>query len=160
MIILFLLLIALGLFRYNGIVYFAIIPVGLALMGMIPPKKVLIGFVFMLLMAVLLVTLTVILDKSDFVTSQSRFFIDRMKSAGIVETMKRIVMQYPTVLDINIIKKRAIWYDTWYRDSDVTKWHYDFARKKGYNEWIRYMPCEPKSDRLYEFLHPLNLEVD
>ena len=158
MIILSLLLMAMGLFRYNGVVYFVIIPAGLALLGMIPPKKVLIGSAFVLMVAVLLVTLTVILDKSQFVTGQSRFFIDRMRSSGISETIKRIVMQYPTVLDINMIKKRAIWYDTWYRDSGVTQWHYDFARQKGYNEWIRYIPCAPKSEKLYEFLNTLNLK--
>ena len=144
-IILSLLLIALGLFRYNGIVYFVIIPVGLAIMGIFPSKKVLIGSFCVLIMAVLFLTVAVILDKSDFVMSQSRFFIDRMRGSGIVETMKRVVMQYPTVLDINMIKKRPIWYDTWYRDSGVTGWHYGFAREKGYNEWIRYVPCEPKS---------------
>jgi hypothetical protein len=156
-IILSLLLIALGLFRYNGIVYFVIVPAGLALWGMIPPRKVLIGSACMLMIAALLISIIVVLDKSGFVISQSRFFIDRIKDTGAVETMKRIVNQYPTVLDINIIKKRAIWYDTWYRDSGVTNWHYNFAKKKGYNEWIRYLPCEPKSDRLYAFLHPLNL---
>lgn len=158
MIILALLLIAIGLFRYNGIVYFVIVPAGLAFLGMIPTKKVLIGSVLVLMTAVLLVTVTVILDKSDFVAGQSRFFIDRMRSAGIVETVKRIVMQYPTVLDINIIKKRAIWYDTWYRDSGVTQWHYDFAKKKGYHEWIRYIPSEPKSEKLHEYLNTLNLK--
>jgi hypothetical protein len=157
MIILSLLLIALGLFRYNGIVYFVIIPVGLALLGIIPPKKVLIGSVCILMMAGLLISMTVMLDKNHFVMSQSRFFIDRMRGAGTVETMKRIVRQYPTVLDINIIKKTAIWYDTWYRDSGVTKWHYDFTKQKGYHEWVRYSPCEPKSEKLYGFLNTLNL---
>ena len=157
-IILFLLLIAVGLFRYNGIVYFAIIPAGLALLGIIAPKKVLIGFFCTLIAAVIFVTLIVSLDKTGFVTNQSRFFIDRMRRTGIVETMKRIVKQYPTVLDINIIKKRTIWYDTWYRDSGFTQDHYNFAKKMQYHEWIRYLPCEPKSDRLYQFLHPLNLK--
>lgn len=157
-IVLFLLLIALGLFRYNGIVYFVIVPVGLALAGIIPPKKVIIGSVCVLMMAGLLVSMTVMLDKNHFVISRSRFFTDRMGSSGIVETAKQIIKQYPTVLDINIIKKRAIWYDTWYRDSGVTQWHYDFAKKKGYNEWIRYIPCEPKSQRLYKLLNTLNLK--
>jgi hypothetical protein len=156
-IILSLLLIAMGLFRYNGIVYFLIIPVGLTFLGILPPRKFLIGSVGTLILAVLLVTLTVSLDKSHFVTGQSHFFINRMMGTGIVETMKRIVNQYPTVLDFNIIKKRAIGYDIWFRDSSVTQWHYDFARKKRYHEWIRYIPCEPKSQKLYEFLNTLNL---
>jgi len=156
-IILSLLLIAVGLFRYNGIVYFVIVPAGLAFFGIISTRKHLIGSVGMLILAAFVLTMTVLLDRSGFVTSQSRFFIDRMKVTGIVETTKRIVNQYPTVLDINIIKKRAIWYDTWYRDGDVTRWHYIYAREKGYNEWIRYTPCEPKFDRLFNFLHPLNL---
>ena len=156
-IMLSLLLIALGLFRYNGIVYFVIIPVGLAFLGIIPPRKFLIGLVGMLILAVFLVSMTVMLDKNHFVMSQSRFFIDRMMSFGTGETALRVIRQYPTLLDINMNQKRPIWYDTWYRDSGVTRWHYGFAREKGYNEWIRYMPCEPKSDRLYKFLHPLNL---
>ncbi|OHE30561.1 MAG: hypothetical protein A3J94_02965 [Syntrophus sp. RIFOXYC2_FULL_54_9] len=157
-IILSLLLIAMGLFRYNGIVYFVIVPAGLALLGMIPPKKVIIGSVCVLMMTVLLISIMVVLDKSHFVMNQSRFFIDRIRNTGTVETIKRIINQYPTVLDINIIKKRAIWYDIWYRDSNVTGWHYDFARKKGYHEWIRYIPCEPKSQKLYAFLNTLNLK--
>jgi len=156
-IILFLLLIVMGLFRYNGIVYFVIVPAGLALLRMISPKKVLIGSVCTLMMAVLLISMTVMLDKSHFVISQSRFFINRVRGAGTVETVKRIVNQYPTVLDINIIKKRVIWYDTWERDSDVTQWHYNFARKKGYHEWMRYILCEPKSEKLYELLNTLKL---
>lgn len=156
-IVLSLLLIAMGLFRYNGIVYFVIVPAGLALMGIIPPKKVFTGSVCMLMIAAILISMMVMLDKKHFVINQSRFFIDRMKHAGIATTMKRIVKQYPTILDINIIKKKAIWYDTWYRDSGVTQWHYDFARKKGYNEWIHYMSCEPKSEKLYGFLNTLNL---
>jgi hypothetical protein len=157
-IVLSLLLIALGLFRYNGIVYFAIIPVGLALLGVIPPRKILLGSICALIVTALLVSATVILDKTQFVAGQSRFFIDRMLGSGPGKTALRVIRQYPTLLDVNIIKKRAIWYDTWYRDSGVTQWHYDFAKKKGYHEWIRYVPCEPKSDRLYEFLHPLNLQ--
>jgi hypothetical protein len=156
-IILFLLLIVMGLFRYNGIVYFVSVPAGLALLRMISPKKVLIGSVCTLMMAVLLISMTVMLDKSHFVISQSRFFINRVRGAGTVETVKRIVDQYPTVLDINIIKKRVIWYDTWERDSDVTQWHYNFARKKGYHEWMRYILCEPKSEKLYELLNTLKL---
>ena len=152
-----LLLIALCFFRYNGIIYFVIIPAGLALTGIIPFKKFLIGTAGMLVLAAILLTVTITLDKSNFFTSQSRFFIERMRSFGIGETAIRVVKQYPTLLDVNIFKKREIWYDTWYRDSAVTKWHQGFARQKGYNEWIRYMPCEPKSDRLYRLLHPLNL---
>ena len=158
MVILSLLLFAMGFFRYNGIVYFIVIPAGLALLGIIPSRKILIASVCVLLVTSLLVTFMVSLDKSHFVQNQSRFFIDRMRNAGIGETMKRMAMQYPTVLDINMIKKRAIWYDTWYRDSGVTQWHYDFARQKGYNEWIRYIPCVPKSEKLYEFLNTLNLK--
>jgi hypothetical protein len=157
MITLSLLLIALGLFRYNGIVYFVIVPAGLAILGKISPRKVLIGSFLVLTMVVLLISMTVMLDKNDFIMNRSRFFVDRMRGAGIVETTKRIVMQYPTVLDINIIKKKEIWYDTWYRDRGVTQWHYDFAKKKGYHEWIRFIPCEPKSEKLHEFLNTLNL---
>ena len=158
LIALFLLLIALCFFRYNGIVYFIIIPAGLALMGIIPFKKFLFGTAGILALAAILLTVTILLDKSNFFTSQSRFFIERMGSFGIGETAVRVVKQYPTLLDVNIFQKRKIWYDTWYRDSAVTKWHQGFARQKGYNEWIRYMPCEPKSDRLYRLLHPLNLK--
>ena len=154
---LLLLMIALGLVRYNGIVYFVIIPVGLALLGIIPIKKFFIGTSCLLVLAAILLSVTIMLDKNNFVTSQSRFFINRMVSIGAGETVLRVIKQYPTLLDVNIFKKRAIWYDTWYRDSGVTKWHQGFARHKGYNEWIRYMPCEPKSDRLYRVLHPLNL---
>ncbi len=111
----------------------------------------------MLALAAILLSLTIMLDKTSFVTSQSRFFVNRMMSFGIGETAIRVVKQYPTLLDVNIFKKREIWYDTWYRDSGVTKWHQGFARQKGYNEWTRYMPCEPKSDSLYRLLHSLNL---
>lgn len=152
-----LLLIALCLFRYNGIVYLLVVPLGLAVLGRISPRKVLIGALCVAILTGLLVTVTVLFDKNDFVAARSRFFIDRMKGEGILEITKRIVVQYPTVLDINIFKKRAIWYDTWYRDRGVTDWHYEFAKKKGYSEWIRYMPCEPKSDILYSLLNTLNL---
>lgn len=157
-IVLFLLLIALGLFRYNGFVYLLIIPIGLTLLGVIPKKIIYVSFAGILILSTILVSVTVMLDRNNFVISQSRFFINRMMTFGIGETALRVIQQYPTVLDINIIKKRAIWYDTWYRDSGVTQWHYGFAREKGYNEWIRYIPCETKSDLLYKFLHPMNMK--
>lgn len=152
-----LLLIALCFFRYNGIIYFVVIPAGLALTGIIPFKKFLIGTAGLLALAVILLSVTIMLDRNNFVTSQSRFFVNRMMSFGIGETVLRVLRQYPTLLDVNIFKKREIWYDTWYRDSAVTDWHQEFARQKGYNEWIRFMPCEPKCDRLPRLLHPLNL---
>lgn len=151
------LLIALGFFRYNGVVYFMIIPAGLAILGIISRRKFLIGAVGMLILVSAFLSTTIILDKNHFVSGQSRFFINRMLSFGFGETAWRMIRQYPTLLDINIYKKRAIWYDTWYRDSNVTNWHYGFAREKGYSPWIRYIPCEPKSNWLYGLLHPLNL---
>jgi len=157
-IVLSLLLLALCLSRYNGIVYLLVVPLGLAVLGKISPRKILIGALCIAILAGLMVTVTVVFDKSDFVVARSRFFIDRMKGEGILETMKRIVIQYPTVLDINIIKKKEIWYDTWYRDRGVTEWHYAFAKKMGYSEWIRYMPCEPKSETLHRYLHAADLK--
>lgn len=154
---LFLLLIALGFFRYNGFVYFMIIPIGLSILGIIPVKKFLLGTGCLLALVTILLSVTIALDKNNFVMSQSRFFFNRMMNFGVGETALRVIKQYPTLLDVNIFKKRDIWYDTWYRDINVTGWHYGFAREKGYHEWIRYIPCEPKSDYLYEFLHPLSL---
>lgn len=156
-IIMCLLLIALGLFRYNGIVYFLLIPTGIAFLGLIPKKKFLLGFAGILILSAILVSITVMLDRNNFVMSQSRFFINRMSGFGAGETALRVIKQYPTLLDINIIKKKNIWYDTWYRDSGVTNWHYGFAREKGYNEWIRYIPSEPKSEQLYKLLNMMNL---
>jgi hypothetical protein len=100
-----------------------------------------------LILTVFFVSMTVMLDKNHFFINQSRFFIDRMTSFGTGETALNIIRQYPTVLDINMNQKRPIWYDTWYRDSNVTGWHYGFTKEKGYNEWIHYMSAESCSCR-------------
>lgn len=106
---------------------------------------------------IFLIGISVFLDKNHFIISQSEFFIQRVASISLTETLTRMKGQYPHILDIHFNLTRPIWYDIWYRDQNVTGWHQGFAKEKGYHEFIRYMPCEPKSERLHAILHAIML---
>ncbi|MBN2568709.1 MAG: hypothetical protein JXB42_04695 [Deltaproteobacteria bacterium] len=147
-----LLLLALSLFRYNGIVYIFFIPAGMMLLKIISWRKFLFGLVFVLITSSVIVGISVHKDKTNFITGQTQFFIKKMLGVGAFKTVTRMVKQYPTILDVNIYQKRHIWYDVWCRNKATTAWHYNFAKLKGYNEFFRYVPCEPKNGRLFAFI--------
>lgn len=145
-------LIVLSLFRYNGIIYIIIIPLALALLRIISLKKISIFFAVLLLIAITNIGIMKLYDKTDFFFDRAGFFIKRLKEEPISKTALGVVKQYPTVLDINTFKRYHIWYDIWYRNDAFIKWHYDFTRKTGYNEFFRYQEVKPISVKLYAFL--------
>jgi hypothetical protein len=151
-----LLLFALALFRYNGIVYLLLIPLGMVLFGMLPWRKILAGLAVVSVIASAILGISIALDKTNFVSSQARVFLNRMHTNGFLVTGMMVLKQYPTILDINTYKKKHIWYDVWYRDRQVTDWHYNFAKEKGYDQFVRYEPCEPKIKWLHTFLDRIN----
>jgi len=151
-ILLLLSLIALSLFRYNGIVYIIIIPIALTVLKIISIKKMLAIFTVLVLIGITNIGIIKLYDKSGFFFHRAEFFIKRLKSESIPKTALRIMKQYPTVLDINTYKRYHIWYDIWYRNDGFIKWHYDFTKKTGYNEFVRYQEVKPKSEKLHAFL--------
>ena len=151
-ILLLLSLIALCLFRYNGIVYIIIIPIVLAVLKIISIKKVLAIFTVLVLIGITNFGIMKLYGKTDFFFHRADIFIKRLKSESISKIALRMVKQYPTVLDINTYKRYHIWYDIWYRNDDFIKWHYDFTKKSGYNEFVRYQEVKPKSEKLYAIL--------
>ena len=151
-VMLMLLLLAMGLFRYNGVVYLFLIPAGLMLFGIIPRRKFLIGMAVVLIVSSVFIGISIYRDNTGFIVRQTEIFTERMIGDHFYKTATRMVKQYPTVLDVNMYKKRHVWSDIWYRDKETTNWHYAFAKLKGYNEFLRYVPCEPKFGGLYAFI--------
>ncbi|MBC8484479.1 MAG: hypothetical protein H8D45_00355 [Bacteroidetes bacterium] len=154
-ILLLLLVIAICLFRYNGIVYIIIIPIALALLKFISFKRVLAFFAVLFLIGITNIGIMKLYDKEDFFFHRAGFFIKRLKNEPISKTALRIVKQYPTVLDINTYKHSDVWYDIWHRDDEFVRWHYDFARKIGYNDFFKYQQFNPKSVKLYNLLNSI-----
>ena len=150
--ILLLLIIGLCLFRYNGIVYIIIIPIVLAVSKIISIKRVLAFFGVLLIIGITNIGIMKLYDKTDFLFDRANFFIKRLKNESISKTALRVVKQYPTVLDINTYKRYRIWYDIWYRNDGFIRWHHNFTRKTGYNEFIQYQKVYPISVKLYKYL--------
>ena len=145
-------IIALCLFRYNGIVYIIIIPIALAILKIISIKRVSVFFTVLLLIGVTNIGIMKLYDKKDFFFNRAGYFIKRLKNESISKTALRIVKQYPTVLDINTYKHSDVWYTIWYRGNGFIKWHHNFTREMGYNEFIRYQQVRPISIKLYKFI--------
>ena len=146
-------LLMLCLFRYNGVVYFLFVPLGLVALRVISLKRTWKAMTAVLLTAAVLVGLSIVLDKNRFILSQSDFFLKRMRNIPLSETASRVLRQYPHILDIHFYLTQPVWYDIWYRDENVTGWHLGFVQGKKYHEFIRYVSCEPKSEGLHSFLH-------
>ncbi len=146
-------IIGLCLFRYNGIVFIIIIPITLAILRIISIKRVLVFFTVLLLIGITNIGIMKLYDKKDFFFHRAGFFIKRLKNEPISKTVLRIVKQYPTVLDINTYKHSDVWYDIWYRDDEFVRWHYDFARKIGYNDFFKYQQVNPKSEKVFNLLN-------
>jgi len=147
-----LLIIGLCLFRYNGIIYIIIIPVVLAVLKIISIKRILAFFAVLLIIVITNIGIMSLYDKTDFFLNRSNYFIKRLKGEDVSKTALRVVKQYPNVLDINTYKRYHIWYSIWYRNDRFIRWHNNFTRKKGYNEFIQYQEVCPISIKLYKYL--------
>ena len=140
------LLLCVSLFRYNGLIYLVLIPVGLAVYHRIPAKKIALVFMVVFLTASAGIFYTSAVAKHDFVFGLAKKFAARLLEMNPVENLKTIAREYPRIFD-----DRNKY--TWHRYDAVTAWHHAFTKDKKYNEFVRYYDDQPKSETLRNFLN-------
>lgn len=131
--VLFLLYMALGLTRHNGVIYFIVIPICFVTLGLVPfsKKKILVTAVSL---SSLIFVWLLIITGSHF--TQSYFFertsayLNRAISNNIAEELVVAIKKYPEVL--NITNKKSVsdhWHHSW-----NGRYRYDFLRRIGWND--------------------------
>ena len=142
---LLLLLLSVSLFRYNGLIYLILIPVGIAIYQRVALKKVIVVSVVVFLIASAGILSTSIIAKNDFVPGLTKKFAVVLWNTNIFMTINNIVKQYPHIFDDQ--NKY-----TWYRDEGVVVWHNAFAKEKKYNIFVKYYDYRPKSEAVFQLL--------
>ena len=145
---LLLLLLCVSLFRYNGIIYLILIPLGLVFYQRVALKKVVVVSLVVLMIVSAGVLSTSIMAKHDFVIGLTKKYVEQLWNTNIFTNIKNIAKQYPHILDDQ--NKY-----TWYRDDGVVIWHNAFTKEKNYNDFVRYYDSKPKSETIFIFLDGL-----
>ena len=145
-IVLIMLLLSVSLFRYNGLIYLILIPLGLAIYQGIATKKIAIASLTVLLIVSASILFTSIAAKHDFVFGITKKFAVRLLDTNIFMNIKNIAIQYPNIFD-----DRNKY--TWYRDNEVVRWHYEFAKNKGYNDFVKFYDHSVKSEILSKYFY-------
>ena len=147
-VVLILLLLCVSLFRYNGLIYLVLIPLGMAIYQHASLKKITSVSLVVFLIALAGIIFTSVTAKHDFVFGLTKKFAVKLYEMNPVDNIKAIVTQYPQILDDR--NKH-----TWWRDSEVMGWHQAFTREKKYNDFVKYYDVRPKSEILFLFLDHL-----
>jgi hypothetical protein len=146
---LFLLLLCSCLFRYNGLIYLALIPLGLVFYRIVSLRKMAwLVLSLLLIISVVVIGTSRINKNSDFVVGLGKKIAVNLWHADFQKNMTHLIMQYPKILD-----NRDQY--TWYRDDGVVHWHYAFARERKYNNFVKFYSYEPKSVMLHGGLNRL-----
>lgn len=146
--ILILLLLCVSLFRYNGIIYLILIPLGLVFYQRVALKKVaVVAFVVVIIASAGIIS-TSIMAGHDFVVGLTKKYVVQLWNTNIYTNINNIARQYPRILDDQ--NKY-----TWYRDDGVVRWHNAFTKEKNYNDFVKYYDYKPKSEAIFIFLDGL-----
>jgi hypothetical protein len=146
--ILILLLLCVSLFRYNGLIYLILIPLGLVFYQRVALKKVAAVSLIVLMIVFAGILSTSIMAKHDFVVGLTKKFAVQLLNTNIFKNINNIAKQYPHILDDQ--NKY-----TWYRDDGVVRWHNAFTKEKKYNDFVKYYDYKPKSEAIFIFLDGL-----
>lgn len=144
----FMLLLCVSLFRYNGLIYLIIIPIGLVIFQNIALKKVVVVSIAVIMIVLCGIITTSIVAKHDFVLGLTKKFILQLWNTNTFKNISSVAKQYPHIF--NDQNKY-----TWYRDDDVVIWHNNFTKDKKYNDFIKYYDYKPKSETIRSFLDRL-----
>jgi len=154
-VILLMMLAALCLVRYNGIVYIIAIPAAMVFLRLFPSKKMAASFLFPLfaVIAVVLVLFPFYL-KTEFLENQYNIYTRRLKSTHPLDTTKMISRKFFRILDL---KKTWHWKQTdiWVKDSQSVDWHHNFAKRKNYTDFLKYYDHKPLSNRMFQFMEAI-----
>jgi hypothetical protein len=152
---LFLLYLAVGLIRHNGILYLVVIPVLMILMRIISIKRGIFFLAVSLLVGVsafaVVRSASVISDTGYFFT-QSRQFIKGYKINSIGKQLKRVETDYWGILNIN--QQKSKW-DLWhYYLHD--RYAYNFLKHAGWNDIYNFLR---PNNYISSFLYHLGLKI-
>jgi hypothetical protein len=147
-VVLIFLLLCASLFRYNGLIYLILIPLGLAVYQRIALKKIAVVSLTVLLITVAGIFLTSIIAKHDFVLGMTKKFAVRLIDTNFLMNISNITKIYPNFFDDQ--NKY-----TWYRDDRFVKWHNAFTKDKKYNDFVKYQDYRPKSEAIFNLLSGL-----
>lgn len=142
------LLLCVSLFRYNGLIYLIIIPIGLMIFQHVNFKKAIAVFIAVFLIVFIGIISTSIMAKHDFVIGMMKKFVVQFLNTNTYKNLSNVIKQYPNIFD-----DRDKY--TWYRDDGVVIWHNNFSKEKKYNDFVRYYDYKPKSKTIRSFLDSL-----
>lgn len=155
-IVLAFLLIALCLIRHNGIVYMIIIPFALVFTKTVSLKRLAVPFFGVVLIITFVYTIVFpTISKTNFVSQQSKMYLEHLSEMNIPETAGRVVRRYFNIFDINMNFKESK-ASIWCGDKGWIKWHLNFIKRCKYNDFVKYIKFEPKSEYLYKLLSNIN----
>lgn len=144
------LLLCVSLFRYNGLIYLILIPLGLAVYQRMALKKIAVVTLVVSLIVLTGILFTSMMAKHDFVSGMTKKFAVRLIDTNFLMNIRNIAKQYPHFFDDQ--NKY-----TWYRDDAFVKWHNQFTKDKKYNDFVKYQDYRPKSEAIFNFLNGLIL---
>ena len=143
-----LLLLCVSLFRYNGLIYLILIPLGLVFYQRVALKKIVVVSLMVLMIVLAGILSTSMMAKHDFVIGLTKKFAVQLWNTNTFMNINNIAKQYPHILDDQ--NKY-----TWYRDDGVVIWHNAFTKEKNYNDFVKYYDYKPKSEAIFIFLDGL-----
>ena len=147
---LFLLYLALGLFRHNGILYLAIVPVFIVLLRLFSLKKVFVATLACLLtIGAFLVILqnTEVIGGGRFFYVTARSYIRKISNKSPGEEIVRTAKEYFEIFDMNKVGTKS---DRWhYYLND--RYAYKFLRTTGWNDLFPYAEKKPPFPGLRRF---------
>ena len=142
------LLLCVSLFRYNGLIYLILMPLGLVFYQRAALKKVAVVALVVLILASTGIIFTSIMAGHNFVTGLTKKYAVQLWNTNIYTNITNIAKQYPRILDDQHKY-------TWYRDDGVVTWHNAFTKEKNYNNFVKYYDSKPKSETIFIFLDGL-----
>lgn len=145
---LILLLLGVSLFRYNGMIYLILIPLGLIIYQRISLMKVVTVALAVSVMVAAGIFATSVMAKHDFVAGLTKSFAAQLRHTNLFKNINDIAKLYP-----DIFSDRNKY--TWHRDPGVVSWHYAFTKEKKYNDFVQYYDYKPKSEAIFNFLDGL-----
>jgi hypothetical protein len=152
---LFLLGLALGLIRHNGLVYLAVLPLLVLLLGLVPLKKALPGLAALLLAAGIGVAglhVTGRTGGASFLAQEIRKYTARLSAKDIAKDTAQVMRDYLTVLNIN--QKYQQWDKFHHYFQDRQAWW--FLRLSG---WCDVYPYQKEEAAIFPGLRSLAMRL-
>jgi len=152
-VVMFVTITALCLIRYNGVIYFFVIPSIMLIFGLLPAKKMAMIAVMAASSIAISVFLFSAVANTDFVLRQTGVYFDYLKTLRPVSTVRTVSKKYPNVLDISRNRTQS---DPWIKDRMGVEWHQYFTKRRGYTDFVKYHRHAPLSASIFTLMDTLH----